>query len=314
MGIKNLYKLIDSNAPNSIIYKNIKDLNGKKIIIDASIIIYQSVLSLKKLNLKNEENDISHILGFINKTIMFLKNNITPIYVFDGKSPKIKENTLIQRNEKKQKIIDKMNSDDYNSDNKLNDEKKIFTPSKKQINEIKEILKLLGIEYIESEYEADPICAKLVIENICYGVVSQDMDLLTFGSKILIKDLSSNKKFKEINLDILLNELELKYIEFIDLCILLGCDYCPKIPKIGEKTALFLIKKYKSIDEFLKNEGRKYKIPENYNYKQARELFLDKDLNYKINKSNLNKIEFKDILLKKYNFNIKSVEKYLNKL
>ena len=35
-----------------------------------------------------------------------------------------------------------------------------------------------------------------------YGVSSEDMDILTFGSPILIRGLSGNKNIKEINLDV----------------------------------------------------------------------------------------------------------------
>lgn len=42
-------------------------------------------------------------------------------------------------------------------------------------------------------------------------------------------------------------------LQFIDLCILLGCDYCESIRGIGPKRAMDLIKQYKNIDEILKH-------------------------------------------------------------
>ena len=50
------------------------------------------------------------------------------------------------------------------------------------------------------------------------------------------------------------------------------CDYVPTIPKIGPKKAYDLILKYRNIDEILKNEGKKYVIPENFNYQEARDI------------------------------------------
>ena len=41
--------------------------------------------------------------------------------------------------------------------------------------------------------------------------------------------------------------------QFIDLCILLGCDYCESIRGIGPKRAMDLIKQHKSIEEILKH-------------------------------------------------------------
>jgi flap endonuclease-1 len=39
--------------------------------------------------------------------------------------------------------------------------------------------------------------------------------------------------------------------QFIDMCILCGCDYCPSIKGIGAKTALTLIQKHGSIEKVL---------------------------------------------------------------
>ena len=55
--------------------------------------------------------------------------------------------------------------------------------------------------------------------------------------------------------------------EFIDLCILLGCDYCGTIRGIGPKRALELIKQYRNIDEAIKHiDKSKYSIPETFPY------------------------------------------------
>lgn len=41
------------------------------------------------------------------------------------------------------------------------------------------------------------------------------------------------------------------------MCILLGCDYCEKIPGIGPHKAINLIRKHKTIEEILKNIDKK---------------------------------------------------------
>lgn len=42
-------------------------------------------------------------------------------------------------------------------------------------------------------------------------------------------------------------------LQFIDLCILLGCDYCESIRGIGPKRAYDLVKQYKNIEEIIKH-------------------------------------------------------------
>jgi flap endonuclease-1 len=59
----------------------------------------------------------------------------------------------------------------------------------------------------------------------------------------------------------------------------MGCDYCETIKGIGPKRAIDLIKEHKSIDKIIeKIDKDKYPLPENWLYKEARELFLKPDV------------------------------------
>lgn len=51
----------------------------------------------------------------------------------------------------------------------------------------------------------------------------------------------------------ILQEMNLSHQQFIDLCILLGCDYCGTIKGIGPKRAIDLIRQHGSIEEILDN-------------------------------------------------------------
>lgn len=59
----------------------------------------------------------------------------------------------------------------------------------------------------------------------------------------------------------------------------MGCDYCDTIKGIGPKRAIELILKYKNIESIIENmDSKKYTIPENWMFKEARELFLHPDV------------------------------------
>ncbi|KAI1724823.1 flap endonuclease 1 [Ditylenchus destructor] len=80
---------------------------------------------------------------------------------------------------------------------------------------------------------------------------------------------------KEFSLEKILKCLEFTFEQFVDLCILLGCDYCPSIRGIGPKKAFELISQYKSIENILENiDQEKYPPPENWLFAAARKLFL----------------------------------------
>ena len=54
--------------------------------------------------------------------------------------------------------------------------------------------------------------------------------------------------------------------QFVDLCILLGCDYLDPIPKIGPNTALKMIREHETLEKVVewieKDEKKRYTIPE----------------------------------------------------
>ncbi len=67
--------------------------------------------------------------------------------------------------------------------------------------------------------------------------------------------------------------------QFIDLCILLGCDYLDPIPKVGPNTALKLIREHgslKAVVEKIKGGTLKFTLPPDYadHFEDARELFI----------------------------------------
>jgi flap endonuclease-1 len=55
----------------------------------------------------------------------------------------------------------------------------------------------------------------------------------------------------EIDRAVALEGLGLTEEQFIDMCILCGCDYCPSIKGVGPKTSLNLVLKHGSIDTIL---------------------------------------------------------------
>ena len=72
----------------------------------------------------------------------------------------------------------------------------------------------------------------------------------------------------EIDLNVALCGLDISFEQFVDLCILCGCDYCSSIKGIGPKTALKLIRQYKTLEgvvQFVKRDTKKkYQLPKDW--------------------------------------------------
>jgi flap endonuclease-1 len=102
------------------------------------------------------------------------------------------------------------------------------------------------------------------------------MDALTFRTPKLLRKLTfssgqAKQPIIEIDFEAAISGLGLTYEQFVDLCIMCGCDYCSTIKGIGPKTALRLIKQHGSLENVikaLKKEG-KYQIPDDWNIQRV---------------------------------------------
>ncbi|VVU95440.1 XPG I-region [seawater metagenome] len=331
MGIKNLHKLL-RKWENVIQERNIQDFAGKKIAIDISILVYQIVIAIRNTgtDLVNTNGDItSHLLGIFNKTISMLEKGIYPVYVFDGKPPNMKNSILKSRREQRKKAKLKMKQAD-NKEDKIKYFKRSVVVTKKQLNECSQLIQLMGIPVVNAPQEADSQCAQLAKDGLVYGVSTEDMDILTFGSPRIIRNLSSKKKeIIQIDLEKILKKLELNYLQFIDLCILLGCDYCTTIPGIGMKKAYQLIKQFGSIETFIESLNEtdikkeyenlnKSLVPENYNYRNTSNYFQNpivkdsKQINLQWTEPDYDKIL--EFMVSQFGFNKSKIQKGIARL
>jgi flap endonuclease-1 len=318
MGIKYLLKFLNNfdNIINEVKHNN---YNFEKVAIDISIVLYQSIIAIRNtgVDLVNNQGEItSHILGLFNKTIILLKKNIIPIYVFDGEPPQFKDKVLELRKNIKKKAYEKLEKAETEED-KIRYFKKTVSISKKQLNECKELLNLMGIPYIDAPEEADSQCAYLVKVGIADSVMTEDMDILTFGADKIYRNLTSFKKpTLEICLNNILNKIDLTYEQFIELCILFGCDYCERIKNIDPMIIYKFYYKHKNIKDTITDmKNNNYCIPSFDNYEIYKKYFIDSP-HYKIDKNDikLNKPDIQNLeklLINKYAL-IKS--KLINKL
>ena len=287
MGIKNLLKFLNE-FPKLVNKTKLDDYKEKRIAVDISILLYQVVISVRSsgADLKNKKGEItSHILGLFNKTILLLKRNIIPVFVFDGKPPPFKNNVLACRNQNRKRYLEKMLSAKTEQE-RIKYFKRIVYISKQQYKECQDLLKNMGIPYVVAPEEADSQCAYLCKNNLVDGVLTEDMDILTFGSKNVIRNLSSYKKDPiEINLDSILQKLNFTYENFVEFCILLGCDYIDSLSDISPNVIYKYYSQYKDIKrtlEELKKDG--YNVNVNMNYEEIKNYF-SKSKNYNVIKS-----------------------------
>lgn len=289
MGVKGLNQLIKEHSPHAYKEFQLKNLFGRKVAIDASMCLYQFLIAVRQSDgqqLANEEGETtSHLSGFFYRTIRMVENNIKPVYVFDGKPPVLKGGELekrLLRREEAQKQMDQI-KDEGTVDEVMKYEKRLVRVGRDQNDEAKKLLELMGIPYVNAPCEAEAQCAELARGGKVFAAASEDMDTLCYEPPYLLRHLTFAEARKmpidQITYSEAMEGLGMPKEQFIDLCILLGCDYCETIKGVGPVTAYKLIKEHGSLDnlvEYLqKNPDKtKFKVPENWPYKEARELFL----------------------------------------
>ncbi|XP_013994753.1 probable flap endonuclease 1 homolog isoform X1 [Salmo salar] len=255
MGITKLADLIRSDAPGAISYKEICDYTGKVIALDTSIVLNQFRTAVPNLQL------LGPLTGLFFRTLTFLEHDIKPLFVFDGKPPGEKRAVLEKRAQ----------AAGWSSPSRSG----AVSP---QTRDCLHLLKLMGVPIIQAPGDGEALCAHLVKQGIVDAVASEDMDTLPFGGNILIRQLNAKKNSEviEYSLPKLLDILKITHEEFVDLCILLGCDYCDKITGLGPKRALTLIQQHRNIENVVLNINRKtHPVPLFWQYQDARKLFLD---------------------------------------
>ncbi|GAU23880.1 hypothetical protein TSUD_35500 [Trifolium subterraneum] len=296
MGIKGLTKLLADNAPKSMKENKFESYFGRKIAVDASMSIYQFLIVVGRSGtemLTNEAGEVtSHLQGMFSRTIRLLEAGMKPVYVFDGKPPEMKNQELKKRLSKRAEATAGL-SEAIETDNKEDIEKfskRTVKVTKQHNDDCKRLLRLMGVPVVEAPSEAEAQCAALCKAGkasshlLCvYAVASEDMDSLTFGAPKFLRHLMdpSSKKVPVMEFDIakILEELNLTMDQFIDLCILSGCDYCDNIRGIGGLTALKLIRQHGCIENILENLSKeRYQIADDWPYQEARRLFKEPEV------------------------------------
>lgn len=313
MGIKGLKKLLEMTCKNGIYtYSSVSEFSQKeKERLYSKSINEHTYNPIKKLQLKNYYQHKPLIVGidlslyairykrvfkkieygFLKQILSSLSSGIFPIYVFDGKAPIEKSKVIIQRKNKNQKNLKKIN-DIMENHNIVNINLDIFINRIKILNQqlLADDTQLYQNNYLLEDNIHDDEIKKLIKKSIFleqkdfidlqkffdflhipYIISTGEADDLLaalYNNKIIDACLSddmdmlpkgcynliqiTNNGVKQFLLDEILIDLKINYSQFIDLCILLGSDYYDiYIPKLKSQDLFTLFKQFPSLEEFV---------------------------------------------------------------
>lgn len=102
---------------------------------------------------------------------------------------------------------------------------------------------------------------------------------LLYSSALQIRKLWATEASKtpilEFNLEKAMSGMGLTYEQFVDVCILAGCDYCETIKGIAATSAYKLIKTHGTIAKVIESlDKTKHPVSDAIDYDEVRDLFL----------------------------------------
>lgn len=235
------------------------DSIGGVAAIDAYNALYQFLSGIRQsdgMPLMDDEGRItSHLSGLLFRTANLVEKNITPVYVFDGKPPAFKMETLEKRRQVRENAAAEYERAVKEGDSE-SARKYAMASSKVDAyvkDSAKELLTALGIPWIQAPSEGEAQSAFMTQRGDVTYAVSQDYDSLLFGCETLVRNVTISGKRRirgkvisvypeRLVLADTLAKLELTREELVQAALLIGTDYNSGVSGVGPKTALKIVR------------------------------------------------------------------------
>lgn len=226
MGVKNLMKLIRTYAPDAVKEVKLADMAGWRIGVDASIEIYRHHSAAGLTTAAGAPS--GHMSGLFYSAAKLLRAGIQLTYVFDGEPPAAKAATLADRKERRAADGSAGVNGEMHKD-------------------AARLLEAMGIRVVWAPGEADSQLAQMCKAGLIDAVMTRDLDILPHGGNLMLPPAAKDRAVTIIRHDDLVRELAITEAQFIDLCIMLGCDYSTGMRGVA-LGGLALIKEHGSIE------------------------------------------------------------------
>ena len=273
MGIKGLQRyLLNNKLPT--IHPYIK-YRSKVFAVDINILIY-------KLGFLYPHSIASFLECFTTKIAALLKFGIFPVFIFDGQAPTEKRQAIIRRLtckkqmyhrlEKLKALVHKTRSV-HQLIHKL--ERQCFFVTKAHRNGLIKLIDGMNLPYIIADGEAEALCAILQKSGHVDYTLSEDTDTLAYGCMNTVHIYkNSDRYFIETDLSLFLKLKNLTQDEFLNVCVLSGCDYLDRASNVHIETCIDYVRKYHSLDQTL-NELRKHTVMHDLKeYERIKRIYL----------------------------------------
>jgi flap endonuclease-1 len=172
---------------------------------------------------------------------------IEPVFVFDGRTPAAKVETVEKRREVRAAVKQEIatiraeiaaaapaetggaTADTVAKEARVAElQARVPQITTRDRDDIKKFLYAAGVLFVTATGEADDLLGYLARTGQVGAVVSTDMDMLARGVRVLVQpETPDTTVLTELSLPTVLSGLGLTYEQFVDACMLMGSDYTP---------------------------------------------------------------------------------------
>ena len=257
------------------------DVGDAVVAVDAHNWLYRYLTTTVKWTSADayttaDGTEVPNLIGVAQGLPKFFENDLTPVFVFDGRVVGLKDEEVESRREEREKreakLAEAREAGDALEVARLDSQTQRLTDVIHETT--RELLRLLDVPMIEApaEGEAQASYMARTDEDVRY-VGSDDYDCLLLGAPLTLRQLTSKGDVERMDFEATLSKHDVTWEQLVDVGILCGTDFNDGLAGYGPKTALKAVTDHGDLwavldaeDEFIDDADR------------IRDLFLDPDV------------------------------------
>jgi len=306
-------------------------LKSRTIALDAYNTLYQFLAAIRQPDgtplMDRQGRVTSHLSGLFYRTIRMVEKGVRPVYVFDGKPPELKERTLEKRKEVREKARERWEKAlaEGNVEEARKYGQAAMRLTAEMVEDAKALLDAMGIPYVQAPSEGEAQAAHMAAKGDVWASGSQDYDSLLFGAPRLVRNLAIEGRRKLPGKDVyvpihpelivleeVLEHLGIDRRKLVWIGILIGTDFNDKVPGVGPKRALALVKEHDSLEDIF----RALSYEPDFDWRAVERLFLNPPVtdDYSIRFKKPDERRIREILVEAHDFSPDRVDRAVQRL
>ena len=248
MGISGLLPALKSVAAR----RSVAEYRGRAVAVDASCWLHKGSYRCAQEMCLGEPTR-KYVEYCLDRVRLLQSHGVRPVLVFDGRPLLAKKGENTSRAQSREAALERalrhLAEGNSSSANEAFQRAVVIRPVHNKV--LLEAAKAHeGVDVVVAPYEADAQLAFLALSGRVHAVISEDSDLLAYGCPRVLFKMGKDGWGEEICCERLPENKPLSFVGFsqqmlLEMCVLSGCDFLPRLKGIGVKKAHTLMKRFR---------------------------------------------------------------------